>query len=208
MNGTRTTEGSKEFHSRVLQVALADVGKVAEIKGPEDHPKIELAHAITKIESGLVQKPNSDEIPWCSSIMNLWHLIAGARMNPGQVFRWLAERNQTHLFFRIMAYAHPTWRNISEAEKEAYKTMNSGLWIPKPTFSAWARSWEDWGFPVPTKDAQVGDMAVFIRDGGGHIAIFMKMGWTTVTVVGGNQNNEVCSADWYARTRLIGIRRA
>jgi len=55
-----------------ILIALQDLG-VREIKGDEDHPRIVEAHRTTT----LPPRAHTDEVPWCSSIVNLWMLEAG-----------------------------------------------------------------------------------------------------------------------------------
>ena len=59
----------------VILVALEDLG-IHEIAGDEHHPRIVEAHRTTT----LPPRAHRDEVPWCSSIVNLWQLEAG---NPG-----------------------------------------------------------------------------------------------------------------------------
>lgn len=76
----------------------------------------------------------------------------------------------------------------------------------KSTRSAAARSWLNYG---DLGDGSVGDIAVFSRGGGGHVA-FIHSKYTKgdkhVLVVGGNQSNAV-RASKYPADRLLAIRR-
>lgn len=185
------------FNQRLLQVAMRD-SNVREIKGRQDHPKIELAHRITKIE-GLKGGDFTDEIPWCASIMNLWILIAAAELNPGRVYEWLMDRGfESSVCLEVLRLA---------GYKPGGFQRDTGIEIPQPTWSASALSFKNWGNPVPKDKLQLGDMLCFIRDGGGHVTLFLSSGVFTYTVFGGNQSNAVCSADWYMKSKLVTARR-
>ena len=78
------------------------------------------------------------------------------------------------------------------------------------TRSAAAKSWIDpkWKF-LEVGDGAVGDIAIFSRAGGNHVAFISspyKEGDKNVIVLGGNQKNMVCESK-YPADRLIGIRR-
>lgn len=74
----------------------------------------------------------------------------------------------------------------------------------KSTKNAWARSYLNWGKkiekPIP------GCVTVFKRGtDSGHVAFFVKDNGSTITVLGGNQSNKVCYAD-YKKSDLLGYR--
>ena len=71
------------------------------------------------------------------------------------------------------------------------------------TNSAAARSFLKWG--VPLKTPVKGCIAVFTRDGGGHVAFFDRMEGSRVYCLGGNQNNKV-QVSGYPKSRLMGFR--
>ena len=76
----------------------------------------------------------------------------------------------------------------------------------KSTKSARAKSWLDYGIPG---DGPVGDIAIFTREGGGHVAFVNKKftkGDAVVNCLGGNQSNRVKVSD-YDSSRLVGFRR-
>lgn len=82
----------------------------------------------------------------------------------------------------------------------------------KPTGSAAARSWLEWGIPVSEDDVRVGDIAIFQRglDGAsGHVTFVNKVPnkfSEAIECFGGNQNNCV-SVKKYPRLLLLGYRR-
>lgn len=77
------------------------------------------------------------------------------------------------------------------------------------TKSAAAKSWITYGQEVAPENAQVGDIVVFKRDGGNHVAFLhsaYKVGDKDLIVIGGNQSNSV-RASKYPADRLLAIRR-
>jgi uncharacterized protein (TIGR02594 family) len=72
------------------------------------------------------------------------------------------------------------------------------------TDSARARSWLDWGKKVSTP--RRGCIAVFTRNvTQGHVGFYVGETATHVTVLGGNQGDEVNERP-YAKDRLLGYR--
>lgn len=73
----------------------------------------------------------------------------------------------------------------------------------KGTGSAAARSWLSWGqsLTVPRR----GCIVVLSRDGGGHVAFYLRTVGSQLHLLGGNQNNAVCVRA-YERSRLLGYR--
>ena len=53
----------------------------------------------------------------------------------------------------------------------------------------WARSWAKWGVEAP--EAQLGDILVFSRTGGGHVGIYVGEDSSCYHVLGGNQGDAV-----------------
>lgn len=72
------------------------------------------------------------------------------------------------------------------------------------TDSAWARSWLKWGKESDTP--VTGCIVVFTRGASsGHVAFFVSKTATHIKVLGGNQGDKVCIAD-YPADRLLGYR--
>ncbi|HKO94117.1 MAG TPA: TIGR02594 family protein [Polyangiaceae bacterium] len=69
--------------------------------------------------------------------------------------------------------------------------------------SASARSWLHWGKSVAVP--RRGCITVFTRDGGGHVAFYVRSEGAQHFVLGGNQSNQVCITG-YAKGRLLGFR--
>lgn len=73
-----------------------------------------------------------------------------------------------------------------------------------------ARSYLDWGIPVDLADAQEGDIVVFSRGSKswqGHVGFFVGANGAMIEVLGGNQSDAV-TIQRYAKSRLLGVRRA
>lgn len=77
----------------------------------------------------------------------------------------------------------------------------------KGTDSATARSWERWESKLATPE--LGAVAVFWREskssGKGHVGLYVKETSTHVSVLGGNQGNQV-TVEPYPKERLLGYR--
>ena len=72
------------------------------------------------------------------------------------------------------------------------------------TNSAWARSWLNWG--KPTTKPVPGCIVVFNRGASsGHVAFFIRENSDAIRVLGGNQSDKVCEAN-YPKSRLLGYR--
>ena len=73
-----------------------------------------------------------------------------------------------------------------------------------------ARSYLDWGIPVDLADAQEGDIVIFPRGSKSwqrHVGFFVKTAGAMIEVLGGNQSDAV-TIQRYAKSRLLGVRRA
>jgi uncharacterized protein (TIGR02594 family) len=69
----------------------------------------------------------------------------------------------------------------------------------------WARNWADWGRKVKT--AMLGDVLVFPRGEGGHVALYVGEDKTHYHILGGNQSNSV-NIVRKAKDPILAIRRA
>lgn len=68
----------------------------------------------------------------------------------------------------------------------------------------WARSWADWGTKSPK--AALGDVLVFVRNGGGHVALYVGEDSDYYHCLGGNQGDAV-SIVRISKERCIAVRR-
>ena len=76
----------------------------------------------------------------------------------------------------------------------------------KGTNSAWARSWLNWGVEADWNNLIPGAIVVLQRGANsGHVGFFITSEDETVTLLGGNQNDQVCEAQ-FAQSRILGIR--
>jgi uncharacterized protein (TIGR02594 family) len=76
-----------------------------------------------------------------------------------------------------------------------------GQVVSKPL---WARNWLFYG--KETKVPMLGDIMVFKRGAGGHVAFYVGETGDAYAVLGGNQSNSV-SITFIAKDRLLGARR-
>ncbi|MGL5914856.1 MAG: TIGR02594 family protein, partial [Culicoidibacterales bacterium] len=67
----------------------------------------------------------------------------------------------------------------------AYCVSSAGFEVVKNPL--WARNWASFG--VKQKQAMLGDVLTFIRDGGGHVGIYVGENRTGYFVLGGNQGD-------------------
>ena len=67
----------------------------------------------------------------------------------------------------------------------------------------WARNWANWG--VASTTPSLGDILVFVRDGGGHVGFYIAEDATAYHVLGGNQSDKVCFTR-IAKNRCVAVR--
>lgn len=172
-----------------------------EIPGPLDTRLIEVAHRLCFIE-GPRGGTNTDEIPWCSSWVNLAIVVANIKRNPGAGFQLLKEKSFELDFINEVF-------NIANVDFKAMRSVNTGQAIVSPTWSASSLSWDKWGGPVFPENARRGDIVRLTRAGGGHVAFLDEdyMGLINVQLLGGNQGDTV-KASIFPFNRVVSIRRA
>lgn len=68
----------------------------------------------------------------------------------------------------------------------------------------WARNWASYGNKADK--ASLGDVLVFVRNGGGHVGFYIAEDATCYHVLGGNQSNAV-SITRIEKSRCIAVRR-
>jgi uncharacterized protein (TIGR02594 family) len=79
-------------------------------------------------------------------------------------------------------------------------------WEYKPNGNPlWARNWAEWG--TPQKTAKLGDVLVFPRGTGGHVALYVGEDDNAYHILGGNQSDAVSFAR-KPKNPIIAIRRA
>jgi uncharacterized protein (TIGR02594 family) len=70
----------------------------------------------------------------------------------------------------------------------------------------WARNWSHFGRAVDQRQAGLGDVLVFVRDGGGHVGLYVGEDATAFHVLGGNQSDKV-GLTRILKSRCIAVRR-
>lgn len=73
-----------------------------------------------------------------------------------------------------------------------------------PKSPLWALSWSNFG--VGVEEAMLGDVLVFVRKGGGHVALYVAEDSKAYHTLGGNQSDQVCITRM-PKERLYAIRR-
>lgn len=82
---------------------------------------------------------------------------------------------------------------------------NRANWTPVDA-PLWARNWAKFGRAVDQADAAIGDVLVFVRDGGGHVGFYVGEDAGYFHVLGGNQSDAV-TITRIAKSRCIAVRR-
>jgi uncharacterized protein (TIGR02594 family) len=135
-----------------------------------------------------------EEFPWMPIAMSEkgQKEVAGAGNNP-----------------RIVEYLRSTdLDSVSAAKDSTFWCSAFVNWcVEKAGFagsnSAWARSWLNWGRSV--SKPRRGCVAVFSRGTGGHVAFYVDASGSDYRVLGGNQADSVCVAN-YPKARILGFR--
>ena len=68
----------------------------------------------------------------------------------------------------------------------------------------WARNWAK--FAIEVNQAYLGDVLVFVRNGGGHVSIYIAEDETAYHCLGGNQSDSV-TITRILKSRCVAIRR-
>jgi len=84
----------------------------------------------------------------------------------------------------------------------AVVAKRAGKEVPKHPL--WALSWSAFGAKSPA--AALGDVLVFVRNGGGHVGLYVGEDGSAFHVLGGNQSDRVCITR-VAKGRLYVARR-
>lgn len=77
-------------------------------------------------------------------------------------------------------------------------------WLGEPKDTLWALSWLRYG--KITLRGMFGDVLIFKREGGGHVALYIGEDVETYHVLGGNQTDKI-NIIRINKTRCVGIRR-
>lgn len=196
------------INHEAYRIAKQYTGKVEEIPGRNHNDMIIEFHATTELAA------NTDEVPWCSSFVNWAITIANIKRNPVRSFLMLKVNGLTPLqivvlFGRAGFYLKGATvaMKMADLEDSVLKTLqNTGEPIVPPTFSAAAISWAKWGVSVKGQQLIAGDIMVFTRKGGNHVAFWEDTGLLNYSVLGGNQSDAI-NVKPYLKTRLLDVRR-
>lgn len=182
---------------------LVSHDQLAEIPGKKDHPMIVLSHKLCGVVGQKTKATSIDEIPWCSSMMVLACVVANIRRNPKKAIAMLKNRGFSDAII-LECFV------VAGVNYTAMASIDTGKIIVPPTWSAAAKSWREWGYTVAVEKAERGDLACTTRSGGNHVACVDedKIGRFFMTLFGPNQDNKICSGNWYARSRLVTVRRS
>lgn len=83
-----------------------------------------------------------------------------------------------------------------------YKRRDNAAEVVKEPL--WARNWASYG--MKADKASLGDVLVFVRNGGGHVGFYIAEDATCYHVLGGNQSNAV-TITRIEKSRCIAVRR-
>lgn len=86
----------------------------------------------------------------------------------------------------------------------AVVAKRAGKQVPKDPL--WALNWGTFGTKVEKDQAMLGDVLVFVRNGGGHVGIYVGESKDTFHVLGGNTSDAVKIAE-ISKSRLYAVRR-
>lgn len=187
-----------KFHGQLIANVSSMIG-VTEVSGPKDHPFVVMCHQLTRVV-GMDPVRSVDEIPWCASGMNAFILITNLQLNPREamfaMIRWGVPKE---IILQLRDYA--------DVDDEMIK-VDTGFPIVKPTFSAGASSYQRWGVEVARAAWIPGLVAGMTRPGGNHVSLFQSLKNAILILVGCNQHNMICAADWYLMARFKTMRAA
>jgi len=136
------------------------------------------------------------------SMMPPWYLAAQRELGVTEI---AGGKHNSRIveYFAKAGHANITSDEVPWCSAFACAVMElSGIRSPN---SLWALDWLKWG--VPLRYAQVGCVVVLTREGGGHVAFFVRFSddGRHVLLLGGNQANKVCY-QWYPIERVRGYR--
>ncbi len=130
---------------------------------------------------------------WLDGLSPLPRMIVEARKLLGTIETPGAKDNSI-----IMAWAHEIGGSV-----EKLYTADSVAWCglfmamvarragkAAPADPLWALNWRNFGTPVGQPG--LGDVLVFMREQGGHVALYVGEDSTAYHVIGGNQSDQVC----------------
>lgn len=75
-----------------------------------------------------------------------------------------------------------------------------------PKDPLWALNWGNFGLKIEKEQASLGDILIFVRNGGGHVGLYIGESKDTYHVLGGNTSDQVKIAE-ISKSRLYAARR-
>ena len=117
------------------------------------------------------------------------------------IIEWRDELNQAGV--KISGYSDDDtpWCGLLAAVV-TYRRMKVASEVVKDSLCA--RNWSKYGVKSP--QASLGDVLVFVRNGGGHVGFYVAEDRTAYHVLGGNQSDKVCITR-VSKDRCIAVRR-
>lgn len=133
-----------------------------------------------------------------------WYIHACAELGVHEHLPNGAANPRVHQYFQATRYQAGTADDAWCSSFVNWCMNRAGI---APTHGANAKSWLKWGTELRTP--RLGCVAVFWRgapqSAQGHVAFYVGETPSTISVLGGNQNNQVCVAP-YPRMRLLSYR--
>lgn len=114
----------------------------------------------------------------------------------------------------IIQYFADIGHSWVQDDETAWCAAAVGSWLErsgiKSTKALNARSYMGWGIHCDLEVAEPGDIVVFWRGTPngwqGHVALYISHSATHIKVLGGNQKDQVCIAE-YSREQFLGVRK-
>lgn len=134
-------------------------------------------------------------------IKNLGVKEGEGRLNEPRIMLWRDTLKTAGL--KDLAYSEDRipWCGLFAAYIAFVRKFNINEVVDAPL---WARNWVKYGNSV--ERPSLGDVVVFVRLGGGHVAFYVGEDDTHYHVLGGNQSDSVCFTR-IAKSRAIAFRR-
>lgn len=187
------------IHGRIIGVlSKGDDVKLNSVSGDDYWYKVTtpagtIGWASHKYLRKVVASPKSD-FPWLAIAL----AEKGTREFPGD-----ADNPRVVEYLHSTNLGTPSWNEDETPWCSAFVNWCMEKAGYEGTDSAWARSWLSWGKPV--EKPVPGCVAVFTREGGGHVGFYMGQTKTSIRLLGGNQSDAVSESP-QDKARLLGYR--
>lgn len=97
------------------------------------------------------------------------------------------------------------WCGLFMAVITVRSSTRANVRVPPPKYLS-AKDWLNFGVPITEGKAMLGDVLVFDRNGGGHVALYVGEDATAYHILGGNQSDAV-TITRKAKKEWVGTRR-